>query len=58
MKVKDGVAKMKKYYIYDMQTDEKIGEVMAMSVTLAEIKFIKENVIYGGNDVYALSVDE
>ena len=49
---------MKKYIIYDMQTEEKLGEVMAYDVVNAELKFLKNNYNFGSNDIYALSAEE
>ena len=33
---------MKTYYIYDITTDEFLGEVRATSITAAELKALKE----------------
>lgn len=45
---------MKKYNIYDMQTDEKIGEVEARTVTEAEI-IASEKFNRYSNEIYALT---
>ena len=47
---------MKTYYIYDMQTNEKIYEVRAWSVVDAELRAIKA-LNKGSEDLYALSDD-
>ena len=49
---------MKKYYIYDMNTDEKIGEVMANTVVNAELKFLRESGEYGSDEIYALTAED
>lgn len=45
---------MKTYYIYDMQTNEKIYEVRAWSVVDAELRAITA-LNKGSEDIYALS---
>lgn len=45
---------MKKYYIYDMQTDELIGTIEAGNVTEAEIKASEKFDRYS-NEIYALT---
>ena len=52
------VENMKKYYIYDMNTDEKIGEVMANTVVNAELKFLRESGEYGSDEIYALTAED
>lgn len=49
---------MKKYNIYNMNTDQKIGEVEAASVNSAELKFIKSQNEYGSDEIYALTAEE
>ena len=49
---------MKKYYIYSANTDKKIGEVNATSISSAEIKFVKNHIEYGSNEIYALTTNE
>ena len=46
---------MKTYYIYDMQTDELIGEIEAGSVAEAERKACKKY-NKGALDIYALTI--
>lgn len=45
---------MKKYMIYDMQTDEEIESVFAYNVDAAELNFLKFHPEYGSLDIYAL----
>ena len=45
---------MKTYYIYDMQTNEEIGQMRAFSIVDAEVKYcVQFN--KGSDDIYALS---
>ena len=48
---------MKTFMIFDMQTDEYIGEVLAFSVTDAEITASKKFDILSG-ELYAISIYE
>lgn len=49
---------MKTYYIYEVDTDQKIGEVQATSIITAEIKFTTLNGQYYSYMIYALITDE
>ena len=46
---------MKKYYIYNANTDEKIGELEAHSINEAEKKALKQ---FPDDETYALTTDE
>ena len=48
---------MKWYYIFDMQTDECLGEILAFSVADAELEASKKFDKYS-NELYALSVTD
>ena len=45
---------MKQYYIYDMQSGEYLGSVIANSIENAELKYICEHNV-GSYDIYALT---
>lgn len=49
---------MKRFMIYDMQTDMEIEVVEAYSVNEAELNFLKNHSEYGSNDIYALTYVE
>ncbi len=46
---------MKKYYIYSIYTDEKVGEIEAHDVNEAERKALKQ---FPDDETYALTTDE
>lgn len=49
---------MKRYIIYSMQTDEKIGEVEATNIINAELYFCKNNLNFGSDEIYALTAEQ
>ena len=49
---------MNKYYIYDSNTDQKVGEVEATSIINAELKFMRTADQYYSCGIYALTTDE
>lgn len=46
---------MRTYYIYDLYTDKKLGEVKAISISAAELKAAS---LFLGHEIYALTTDE
>lgn len=50
---------MKKYNIYDMNTDELIGTVRSNTVVNAELRFLRETgEQYASTDIYALTAED
>lgn len=46
-----------RFYIYDMQTDEYLGSIIADCIINAELKFSRENDLYS-DSIYALSTTQ